>query len=164
MNIVGTRKVIDLCKKISKLDAFIHVSTAYANCDRKQIDEIIYPPPMEPDNIIKMLEWLSDDQAQELTPSLIRPRPNTYTFTKAIAESLVVRECEGKIPCSIVRPSIVGAALKEPLPGWIDNYNGPTAVFSAIGKGILRSIIGKSQCVFDIIPVEYPTNMMIVAA
>ena len=51
--------------------------------------------------------------------------PNTYTYTKALAEQLLEREC-GDIPLAIVRPSIVTAALKEPLPGWIDNLNGPT--------------------------------------
>ena len=30
------------------------------------------------------------------------------------------------IPLVIVRPSIVTASYKEPMPGWIDNINGPT--------------------------------------
>ena len=33
-------------------------------------------------------------------------------------------ECHEKIPCAIVRPSIVGATWREPFPGWIDNFNG----------------------------------------
>ena len=38
------------------LQAFVHVSTAYANCDREQIDEIIYPPPLEPQKLIDAME------------------------------------------------------------------------------------------------------------
>lgn len=49
-----------------------------------------------------------------VTRKLIEPRPNTYTFTKAIAESLIVEEC-GSLPCAIVRPSIVGASWQEPV-------------------------------------------------
>lgn len=50
-----------------------------------------------------------------ITPKLIGDRPNTYTFTKALAENLLVEEC-GSLPVAIVRPSIVSAAWKEPFP------------------------------------------------
>ena len=33
MNIRGVQKMIDLAKKMKNLNVFIHVSTAYANCD-----------------------------------------------------------------------------------------------------------------------------------
>ena len=42
------------------LEAFIHISTAYANCNRKHIDEVIYPPPVEPKKLIESLEWVRD--------------------------------------------------------------------------------------------------------
>jgi hypothetical protein len=38
------------------------------------------------------------------------------------------------LPLAIVRPSIVVAAWKEPVPGWIDNLNGPTGKL-AQGQG-----------------------------
>lgn len=56
---------------------------------------------------------------------LVGKCPNTYAYTKAIAEQLL-REEHGDIPLAIVRPSTVTAAFKEPMPGWIDNINGPT--------------------------------------
>ena len=56
---------------------------------------------------------------------LIGQCPNTYTYTKALAEQILEIE-RGDIPLAIVRPSIVTAAEKEPQPGWIDNLNGPT--------------------------------------
>ena len=79
----------------------------------------------------------------QMTGKLIGNRPNTYTFTKvsfvekkinvlpncifcnwqALAESVLVEEA-GNLPVSIVRPSIVVAAWKEPIPGWVDNLNG----------------------------------------
>ena len=94
---------------------------------------------------------------------MIQLRPNTYTYTKAIAETLVVQECKD-LPCTIVRPSIVGASWREPFPGWIDNFNGPTALFAAIGKGILRTMMGNFDSTADIIPVDIPVNLMIVSA
>lgn len=164
MNIISTRKVIDLCKRMPNLEALVHVSTAYANCNRRYVSELVYNAPVHPERIIECTDWISDELANHITPSIIRPRPNTYTYTKAIAESLVMQECRDQLPCAIVRPSIVGASWREPFPGWIDNFNGPTALFAAIGKGILRTMIGNSNSIADIIPVDFPVNMMIVAA
>lgn len=48
-----------------------------------------------------------------LTPHLIGNRPNTYTFTKSLAEHVLLQEVEN-FPIAIFRPSIIGAALKEP--------------------------------------------------
>ena len=52
--------------------------------------------------------------------------PNTYTFTKAVAEQLFDK-AHG-LPVTIIRPSIVVASLEYPMKGWIDNYNGPTGL------------------------------------
>lgn len=41
----------------------------------------------------------------QITPSLIGCRPNTYTFTKALAESMLEIEAKS-LPVAIVRPSI----------------------------------------------------------
>ena len=58
---------------------------------------------------------------------IIGKDPNTYTFTKALAEQLLEKEC-GNVPLVIVRPSVVTASAQEPMPGWIDNIYGPTGI------------------------------------
>ena len=50
-----------------------------------------------------------------LTAKLIGSRPNTYTYTKAMAEALLIEEAHD-LPVAIVRPSIVGASWEEPVP------------------------------------------------
>lgn len=55
-------------------------------------------------------------------------RPNTYTYTKALAENLIFEQT-GKLPIAIVRPSIVASSFLEPVPGWIDNSNGQYKCF-----------------------------------
>ena len=57
---------------------------------------------------------MDDAVLDSLTPYLIQPRPNTYTYTKAMAEYLLIKE-RGNIPVAIVRPSIVGPSFKEPM-------------------------------------------------
>ena len=68
----------------------------------------------------------------KVTKEVIGERPNTYTFTKAIAEELIMTEC-ADLPVCIVRPSIVVSTWKEPMKGWVDNLNGPTGLFLIAG-------------------------------
>jgi len=59
---------------------------------------------------------MSDEIIEMITQSMIAPHPNTYTYTKAIAETLLVDLCSASyLPCAIVRPSIVGASWQQPI-------------------------------------------------
>lgn len=58
---------------------------------------------------------MDDGLVNDITPKLIGDRPNTYTYTKALAEYLVQQE-GAKLNTAIIRPSIVGASWKEPFP------------------------------------------------
>ena len=58
---------------------------------------------------------MDDDLVTALTPKLIGERPNTYTYTKALAEYLVLQEA-GDLNVAIVRPSLVGASWNDPFP------------------------------------------------
>ncbi|XP_076114354.1 fatty acyl-CoA reductase 1-like isoform X1 [Mytilus galloprovincialis] len=163
MNVLGVRKMIQLCNNFKKLEVFVHVSTAYANCDRPFIEEMVYQPSVEPQKLIDALDWLDDEMLDQITSKLIGDKPNTYTFTKQLAEHLLIKE-GSNLPLAILRPSIVGASWKEPFPGWIDNFNGPSGLYVAAGKGILRYMNCDAMGVADIIPVDIPVNMMITMA
>ena len=91
----------------------------------------------------------------EMTKQIIGNKPNTYTFTKVsvicnirISTYFPLQElgekaleiAGGCLPIAIVRPSIVVAAWKEPLPGWLENLNGPTGIIAGAGKGVLRTV------------------------
>jgi len=51
----------------------------------------------------------------KITTKLIGEKPNTYTYTKQLAEVLLVTE-GAELPLAIVRPSIVTASWMEPMP------------------------------------------------
>lgn len=138
----------------------IHVSTAYANCDRAEVDESLYEVDVNPEELIQTVKWMDESLLKHLTPALLNKRPNTYTFTKALAEKLLVQEC-GNLPVAIVRPSIVTAAWREPIPGWVDNVNGPTGLILACGKGMLRTMFYDSKAIADLIPVDVVINLMV---
>ncbi|RWS29833.1 putative fatty acyl-CoA reductase-like isoform X2 [Leptotrombidium deliense] len=162
-NVLGTRRVIELCHKIKNLVALIHVSSAYANCNRMEVDEVLYSTPVSPQQVIDSIQWMSEELINDITPKLVGDRPNTYTYTKALAESLLAEEC-GSLPVAIVRPSIVTAAWREPVRGWVDNINGPTGLILACGKGILRTMLFDANANADLIPVDTVINLMITVA
>ena len=130
MNVEGTISMIELAKKMLQLKVFLHVSTAYAHCHLETIEEQFYTKGLPlPNDLIKLVHSEDYDISQDL--SSIGKHPNTYTFTKALAEKYLIENC-AQIPIIIVRPSIVVAAWKEPFPGWVDNYNGPTGRYQCI--------------------------------
>ena len=57
---------------------------------------------------------MTDQQFELLTPTLVGDMPNTYTYTKKLAEEYLRKEAKD-LPIAVVRPSIVGAAYKEPV-------------------------------------------------
>ncbi|XP_010143957.1 PREDICTED: fatty acyl-CoA reductase 1 isoform X2 [Buceros rhinoceros silvestris] len=163
LNVTATLQLLLLAQQMKNLEVFTHVSTAFAHCDRKQIEEIVYPPPVDPRKLIDSLEWMDDGLVNDITPKLIGNRPNTYVYTKALAEYLVQQE-GAKLNTAIIRPSIVGASWKEPFPGWIDNFNGPSGFFIAAGKGILRTMRASNSAVADLVPVDVVVNTTLAAA
>ena len=97
------------------LQSVVHVSTAYANCNRNDVAEMIYPPPIQPSKLLDASEWMDDQVFDVLTNKIISDRPNTYTFTKALAEYVISQEGLD-LPLAIIRPSIVGSSWREPMP------------------------------------------------
>lgn len=106
---------------------------------------------------------LSVEQAHNQAEQLIAPYPNTYTFTKALGEHIILKE-KADVPICIIRPSIVGCAAEYPLKGWVDSMIGANGLLLALGVGALHSMKGKSSNVCDFIPVDTVAMMIIAAA
>ncbi|XP_031839104.1 fatty acyl-CoA reductase wat [Nomia melanderi] len=163
INVRSLKDVIGLCKEISGFKSFVHVSTAYANCPLTLIEEKIYDPPMEAEKLIALVECVDEKLIQEITPRLLGVWPNTYTFTKAVAESIVQKEAYD-LPVGIFRPGIVISTFREPLRGWIDNMYGPTGVVAGAGSGLLRSIHCDGSRIANVVPGDLTINGLIASA
>lgn len=164
MNTRGTREVLRLTEKYFKqIRVIVHVSTTYCNPEQRIVEEQIYPPKSDWRTAIKVAEQLDADTINALTQKFTNAEPNTYTFTKGLAEQ-VVYEYRDKLPLIIYRPSIVISSLDEPMPGWIDNFNGPTGLLLACGIGLLRTMCSDPDVVSDFTPVDTSIKAMIVAA
>jgi fatty acyl-CoA reductase len=116
INLLGTRRVMDLCKEVKNLAAVVHISSAYVNAFLLETEEKLYPAPDDAEKVIELAKSKDDAELDALTPGLIKDHPNTYTFTKHLAEH-EVNKCAAKFPCGIVRPSMITAAWQQPIPG-----------------------------------------------
>ena len=56
LNVTATQQLLLMASQMPKLEAFIHISTAFSNCNLKHIDEVVYPCPVEPKKIIDSME------------------------------------------------------------------------------------------------------------
>lgn len=157
VNVLVVKRMLDVCRHLKNCLAFVHVSTAYAYTTREFIEEIVYPPSFDPHKLLHVMDSLDSQMAESLAPLLVGGRPNTYTFTKSIAEALVASSAS-EIPTAIVRPSIIGSTWKAPIPGWVDNFNGPAGICLAAGTGTMRVMPGKEEVLADIVPVDTVAN------
>ena len=135
INIMGTLRMYALSKKCKKLQNFLHVSTAYVNSNQKSgwIDEEIYPIDSDPEEVLKSLRAAPIDEIVSNTPKILGNYPNTYTYTKALTERIINKE-KGKHFVTILRPSIIGSAWKEPLIGWVDTVSAAGALYLLGGR------------------------------
>uniref|UniRef100_A0A2A4K1U6 Fatty acyl-CoA reductase n=1 Tax=Heliothis virescens TaxID=7102 RepID=A0A2A4K1U6_HELVI len=168
-NVRGTRETLELAKNCKKLRNYVYVSTAYTHAteDRigKDVLEQFYPCPVAPGVMISMAEQMDVSRLNEITTELTRGWPNTYTFTKAIAEEMV-RTYAAKLPICVVRPPIVINSYLEPLPGWLDmsSVMGPSGIIVGVALGVLHVFFVDIYKELALTPVDLVNNAIITAA
>lgn len=87
--------------------------------------------------------------------------PNTYTYTKSIAESLLLRR--KRLRLSVLRPSIVESAQEYPFAGWNESFNGSAPLAYVMGSWF-RMVPARPDAPFDVIPVDMVCKAMSIAA
>ncbi|KAJ8982568.1 hypothetical protein NQ317_005039, partial [Molorchus minor] len=162
-NLGGTLHVLELARQFAKLKSFVHVSTSYCHCNESEVYEKLYTAPHDPRKMLDLVSWMEEEVLQYLTPRLLNNSPNTYAYTKCLTEQLV-SEYGDKLPLAITRPSIITAAYKEPIPGWVDNLNGPTGILIGAGKGVIRTVHCNTNFIADFVPVDSCINSLLIVA
>lgn len=170
INLVGTQVVLNFTKSLRNLSSFVYVSTAFCNsCYLNQgIKEQVYPSNYDPHDMIKLVD--TNNNVNEELPKtgtkqlqdILGIHPNTYTFTKQLAENLIEKEMKN-LPAGILRPSIVYGTYKDPDPGWVGSANnGHIGFLAGYSKGLFRTMGGDADSVMDLIPCDYVVNAGIV--
>ncbi|MEJ2077318.1 MAG: AMP-binding protein [Acidobacteriota bacterium] len=85
---------------------------------------------------------------------------DTYTYTKALGEQMVLRH-RGDMPTAIVRRSVIERCLYEPSPGLLDGLRMADPLIVAIGKGRLRSLPLNPDVSLDLVPVDMVVNALL---
>lgn len=162
MNVMGTRSMLDLAKTMANLHVFVHVSTAYSYCTRKFIDDKLFSDPLLNDHTLEKFQEMEKDPNFN-KKAFIGTWPNTYCFTKAVAEQ-AIHEYKHSFPIAVVRPSIILGAVRDPVPGWIEGLNGANGLLAGGGTGFFASVFGRPDVKADLIPVDTVSNMICAVA
>ncbi|XP_063982150.1 putative fatty acyl-CoA reductase CG5065 isoform X1 [Diachasmimorpha longicaudata] len=163
MNTIGTDSMLQLARRMKHLQVFVHLSTAFCHVDQEELHERVYDAPDNPHEVMRLVRWFKEDALDLVTPKLLEPHPNTYTYSKRLAETLVANEYPN-MPCVIARPSIVTPAWEEPLPGWVDSLNGPVGLIVGAGKGVIRSMHCNGNYHAEVVSVDFAINALIAIA
>ncbi|CAH2056135.1 unnamed protein product, partial [Iphiclides podalirius] len=162
-NVRAPLHLLRLARDMKGLDVLMHISTAYSNSHLSRIEEKFYPCAANCETLHSMIDKMTDKEIDKLLPTILGDWPNTYTFTKALAEK-ELRLNSGNVPLGIFRPAIVTSTAKEPLKCWLDNMYGPTGVAVGSATGILRTLECNEHVTADLVPVDCVVNCLMVAA
>ena len=124
---------------------------------------LVYETNLDPDLMIKLAENLlvgEVEDFQAVAQRIIKPYPNTYTYTKALSEQ-VVRKYGKNLNVAVLRPSIVSTTFNEPVPGYTDNVYGVNGVVIGAGVGILRIFHIDKKLRANIVPADFVINAVI---
>ena len=184
-NAEGAMNALQLCRETGM--QLLHVSTCYvAGYATGAIPELIDPKACPKEGVKfdadkelaiarRMVARIREDKDD---PIADRPRrrlradgeararalgwPNTYTYTKALAEKLIVRHA-GDVPFTIARLAIVESAWRFPLPGWSEGGNGSAACVLMAHCG-QRWNPSDPELVLDLVPVDLVAKGLLVIA
>lgn len=168
MNTLGGLRVLSLAKKCANIEAMVHTSTCYVNYPRHGgglVREKIYDLPFDAEQMTRHILGIPESDIPRQTKVLLEKFgfPNTYCFTKNMGEVLL-QKMKGSVPLSIVRPAIVGCALREPYPGWVDVLTAAGGLIFTVGLGVVHEMHADPSLMADIVPVDYVVNTLIKVA
>ncbi len=167
VNTRGALHALEVARSCARLESYVAVSTAYVTPHPDpygrsihRVEEVLAPLPRDPETLFEALCAGREDERRLLAETR---HPNTYTFTKCLAEHLTVRRASD-LPMTIVRPSIVSASRTHPRPGWIDSPAAFAAFVAMIGAGKLRVLAGDPSTRLDVVPCDVVAERIVASA
>ena len=165
-NVDGALHVLELAQTCPRLVSMVDVSTAYVTPhpgDGVSIPEALARLPRLAADLHAEIRAGAHDAPEAQARLLAETgHPNTYTLTKCLAEHRLVER--GGVPLTLVRPSIISAALHQPFPDWIDSAAGFSLFIIAVATRRMRVLMAKPGARVDLIPVDAVADREIGAA
>ncbi|KAL7028710.1 hypothetical protein ACKWTF_005969 [Chironomus riparius] len=163
MNTRGTREVMEFATTLRNIKCVMHVSTTYSNLGYDLVKEEVYPPIADWKKTIEVCEKMDEDVLNFVTKLYINLMPNTYVFSKNLAEH-VSNHYKARLPVIVLRPSIIISAYEEPFRGYVDNFNGPMGIMLGSNIGILKTLLCDPNNVPDMLPVDMCVKAIIISS
>jgi nucleoside-diphosphate-sugar epimerase len=155
-NVDGLLALIEFAKKNS-IKNFIHISTAYVSPHGEYAKEKF----IKMKNLGNISKLYSNIKSDKITFNDVIKKiyfPNTYCFTKCLAEKFIEKELinnNNNTFFQIIRPSIITNSVKIPYPGWFKGYGATIGVHKLITSKLLNVLICNKNTKLDYIPVDY---------
>jgi alcohol-forming fatty acyl-CoA reductase len=156
-NTYGALSLVELARSCRRLHRIVTTSTAYVSHPGAPALAQLVPLPLP---VAVLYEELNTGRLSKEDALALTGHPNVYSLSKCLAEHLIF-ERRGNLPVTIVRPSIISAALRYPEPGWIDSRAAFAGLVLCFGNGILKVVNGRGDTKLDIIPVDEVASCLI---
>jgi len=180
LNSLGPVRLLESLREAGSAPHFVHVSTAYAADCRQAVvpeDGPRHPGLADLDPQATMAtarSWRAGVEAESPSSAwqeeLARKGrryameagwPDTYALTKALGERLLTERSEAT---TIVRPTIIESALRQPRPGWLEGIKVADPLILAYAARGLTHLPGRADNLIDIVPVDQVANACVAAA
>uniref|UniRef100_A0A1B0B055 Fatty acyl-CoA reductase n=1 Tax=Glossina palpalis gambiensis TaxID=67801 RepID=A0A1B0B055_9MUSC len=122
----------------------------------------------------------ADERLQELLDNSIFQRardeqPESFKKIHAIAGDCrelglsissehLVNDYKNKLPVLVYRVAMVVSSVDEPVPGWLDNLNGPFGLFLSASLGLTRTALISPHSKMNYIPCDATVHGLIISA
>ena len=149
------RSLQELVRKVEERAHSPEVEAALRRQALGRLHENQRPPGREVDEFIRKnrQRWVRNRLTRAATRRARRLGwPNTYTFAKSLAESLLATRGTG-LPIAVVRPSIVETSIEEPFRGWNEGINTSAPLSYLLGT-YFRQLPSNERKRLDVIPVD----------
>ncbi|XLR56615.1 hypothetical protein S83_007287 [Arachis hypogaea] len=147
INTLGVEHLLSFAKKCTKLQVFVHVSTAYVCGER---EGLILEDPQHMGVSLNGVPGLDI----EMEMKLVQQQLNHLQQKGAT---------QHEIKLAMKDLGIKSSTYKEPFPGWIEGVRQMDSFAVAYGKGMLTFFPADPQAIFDLIPADMVVNAMLVA-
>ena len=152
---------LQLARESRHLAAYVHVSTCYAYCHLPTTEEKVYPTAVTYEKLENISKMHDDEALDKLCrEKFFEGRPNSYVFTKALAENYLVDHAQG-VPTAIGRLSMVAGARREPEVGFIDVLQAGMFVGFTQAMGALRTFDFDPSVYLPLIHVDTAANSLL---
>ncbi|CAG7717644.1 unnamed protein product [Allacma fusca] len=163
INVGGTYNVLTVAMSMRNVKAFVYVSTAFCMHHDTPLEEKVYETNIGPLEAWKSFQNMSQECLQSLTKTILEEKPNSYSYSKYMAENLV-ESFKDQIPVCVVRPGAILGAYKEPFLGWSNTSSSISRYYHMLFSGYYQTLLINQNGTFAVTPVDYAVNTILAAA